>query len=281
MSRVDPAASALPWPQLPRSAAFQANSAGPEAQPQPHADLPFVRGMRVDEIGPDKSDLPEPSGVVFHPGRGTLFVVGDRGHVAELSLDGTVLARERLGKRDLEGITVGPEGRLYCVQEEDPPALLELDPATLEITRRFRIRRKLDGERVLARKHNHGLEGVVWVEQQRAFYVVNQAKPAALVRLDVPLDDPEGGKARPVSVIDLASIVHHGAADVHWDLRTGHFLVLESLPSGRGKLHEIAPDGRLVRTIAVPGDRPEGFTLDAHGAAYITQDGGGLLRIRR
>jgi uncharacterized protein YjiK len=247
----------------------------------PLAELPFLRGMRVDEIGPGKKKLAEPSGVVFHPGRGTLFCVGDRGHVVELSREGKVLQRERLGKLDLEGVTVGPGGRLYAVKEADKPSIIELDPDSLEVLRTFEVKRKLGGAKIIARKKNKGLEGIAWVPEHNAFYVLNQDKPPQIVKLSVPLDDPDGGKAKPVSAVGLEEFISDGAADLHWDPASGHFLVAETTGGGKGKLHEVSPDGEHLRSMPIPGDRPEGFTLDDTGTAFIAQDAGRLLRIRR
>jgi hypothetical protein len=36
----------------------------------------------------EKLELKEPSGIIFHSGRGTLFVIGDKGHLTELRADG-------------------------------------------------------------------------------------------------------------------------------------------------------------------------------------------------
>ena len=59
----------------------------------------------------------EPSAVVYHPPRKTLFVVGDQGDVAEVDLDGNILNRRAIGG-DLEGITCDPAtGKLYVVRE--------------------------------------------------------------------------------------------------------------------------------------------------------------------
>ena len=63
----------------------------------------------------DQQDFTEPSGIVYHPIRKTLFVVGDEGEITEIQTDGTPLFIESL-PGDLEGITVAPEtGLLYVV----------------------------------------------------------------------------------------------------------------------------------------------------------------------
>jgi hypothetical protein len=77
--------------------------------------LPFP-GRVIGNI--DKSNFPEPSGIVFHPLRETLFVVGDEGDLGEMKIDGTPLRKKHYPaetfRMDFEGITVNPlTGLLY------------------------------------------------------------------------------------------------------------------------------------------------------------------------
>jgi len=243
------------------------------------AALPFGRGARAAEIL-SKKDFREPSGLAFHPKRGTLFVVGDCGHVAEVTRDGEVLRKRRLRHADLEGVTVGPRGLVYAVVEESPPRIIELDPDTLERRREFPIKTKHEGERVIARRANDGLEGLVYVPSEKAFFALNQDHPPRIVRLDVPLGSPDGGKARIVEVIDIAGSVREWASDLAHDPRTGHFLVTEAgdgtVP---GALHELGRDGKRIRSVRLPGRCQEGFALDPRGSAYVAQDTGGVLRV--
>lgn len=44
-------------------------------------------------------------------------------------------------------------------------------------------------------------------------------------------------------------------------------------------IHEITMQGGLLRTVRVPGDRPEGLALAPSGQAFLAQDSGGVLRI--
>ena len=245
-----------------------------------HAALPFGRGASTTEIGPGRGKLPEPSGIVFHPQRGTLFVVGDRGHVVEMTREGRVLRKERVHEYDLEGVTVGPKGRIYAVNEERPPKIIELDPDTLEVRRTFKIEKKDDGRRVIARHANQGVEGLCWVEEDQAFYALNQDRPPAIVRLDVPLGKKDGGEAKIDKVIGLEKAVDNQASDLMYDPVSRHFLVTESGGDHAGSaLHEMTRHGKLVRTLPLEGDRPEGLALDDRGSAFLAQDGGRVLRV--
>ena len=47
----------------------------------------------------DKTRVEEPSGIVYHAGRGTLFVVGDEGKIYEMKTDGTPVNQRDLAPR--------------------------------------------------------------------------------------------------------------------------------------------------------------------------------------
>jgi uncharacterized protein YjiK len=244
------------------------------------AALPFGRGSIQTKILGRKA-LPEPSGIAFHPARGTLFAVGDRGHIVEMTREGEVLVKARLKKDiDLEAICVGPKGLLYAATEEAPAQVIEIDPKTLEVTRRFKIDVKVGGEKLVARRANDGIEGLAWSEKERCYFALNQDRPPRIVRLEVPLDEKKGGKAKIKETIDLHDAVAEWGSDLSIDARTGHFLVTEAGDAGvKGALHEIARDGTLVRSVRLPGKTQEGFALDDRGSAYVAQDDGGVIRI--
>jgi uncharacterized protein YjiK len=240
------------------------------------ADLPFASRARVREIC--AKPLAEPSGIAYHASRKSLFVVGDRGHIAEISREGAIIRKERIGKLDFEGVTVGPRGNLFVVSEEKPPRLIEIDPETLAVRRSMKIDPDLDGKRVIARRENDGLEGLCYVAEDDAFYALNQDRPPRIVRLSLP--EKKNGKVRIEEAIELPSDVKHGS-DLTYDPETRHFLVSQASDDGkRGAVHELTRNGRLVRTLALPGERQEGLALGPSGTAWIAQDSGGVLEVR-
>lgn len=250
------------------------------AAPEKLAALPFGRTASVRSL--DEADgVREPSGAAFHKERGTVFIVGDRGHVVEMSREGEVLNKRKLDDLDLEGVTVGPEGRLFAVAEGKPSRIVEIDPDTLKVRRKFKIDNEFEGKKVLARHANDGPEGIVWVPEEKAFYVLNQDRPTRLLKLDVPLDKKDGGKAQVVRSIELDDVVHQKGSDLAWDSKSGHFLVTESGGDSKkgGHIHEVTPKGAHVRSVTIPGRYQEGFALDDKGSAFIAQDSGGILRV--
>jgi uncharacterized protein YjiK len=243
------------------------------------ASLPFGPEAKVKEVlSADTKAVKEPSGIAFHPGRGTLYVVGDRGGVAEISRDGEVLRRVKLEGHGFEGITVGPEGRLFAIEEKKKPTLHELDPQTLQVVAEYEVDTKLHGERVIGDRRNKSAEGLCYVPEHQAFYAINQ-EPPRLVKLVVPLGE-KSGKAKVVESLDLSAVIAHQASDVTYDTASGHFLVIESSGGwGPGAVHELTREGMLVGRVTVPGVRAEGLALDGSGTAFIADDAGGVLRV--
>ena len=99
---------------------------------EPPSVIPFP-GSVIGNI--DKSGFPEPSGIVFHPTRKTLFVVGDEGDMCEMKTDGTLLSRKHYpadtARMDFEGITVNPATGLLYIAVEGAEKIIEIDPADL------------------------------------------------------------------------------------------------------------------------------------------------------
>ena len=77
----------------------------------------------------DRINFNEPSGIVFHPKRGSLFVVGDEGDLCEIRPDGTPIVKsKRIRNADFEGITCDPSTGLLYVAVERERKILELNP---------------------------------------------------------------------------------------------------------------------------------------------------------
>lgn len=243
------------------------------------AQLPFGRSAKVTTVLPASSKVVrEPSGIAFHAGRGTLFVVGDSGDVAEMAPDGKVLRSANLDGRGFEGVTVGPNGRVFAIEEKKPPKLYEIDPDSLKIKAEYEVDTKIRGKKVIGNEPNKGTEGLCYVPEQNAFYCINQ-QPPRLVKLDVPLDKKHG-KAKAVEAIDLSKAVERQASDVTYDRASGHFLITESgSGKGAGTVYELTQTGERVRKMTIPGERAEGLALDGTGRAFIADDAGGVVRV--
>ncbi|MFQ5478451.1 MAG: esterase-like activity of phytase family protein [Candidatus Binatia bacterium] len=220
--------------------------------------------------------LREPSGLVYHPGRGSLFVAGDEGDVAEVSVKGELLAMERLGG-DLEGITCDPStGFLYVVREGEDE-IVELDPEGLKPLRRFSLDRAFEEDADFVRRGGDGLEGITFVPSPESaeggsFFAVNQNDPAVILELGLPLRSSSvNGTARIKAAYQIESSPLSG---IVWLPDENVFLVTSAL-WGRVDLVERA--GKKVGSFRVPGFLPEGLALVPGGRFVIAQDTGGLI----
>ena len=110
------------------------------------ANIPFS----CEWIGAiDQVNFNEPSGIVFHPQRKTLFIVGDEGDICEIQRDGTLVKQKRLLHADFEGITCDPSTGLLYIAIEGEEKIIEVDPDDFRVLREFAVNRTFQGKWVL------------------------------------------------------------------------------------------------------------------------------------
>ncbi len=223
--------------------------------------------------------LREASGISWHPGRRSFFVVGDRGSLVEIAPTGAVVASYSV-KGNLEDVTVhGPSGRLVLLAEKKGE-LVVWDPATASETARF----ALDVPGILGRQpaeRNQGFEGIVFrAEGGRpgggVFHVAHQSKPARLVTLAF---DPTG-PARTLGAADVlarhAVKSHEDLAAVAWSDTLGRLFVIADKED---RLLVVSPNGTIDADLALPGGQQEGLALDPDGTLWVADERLGLLRL--
>ncbi len=231
----------------------------------------------------DTSQFEEPSGLVYHPGRGTLFGVGDEGDIAEFTTDGGVIAQKHIGDRDLEGVTSDPKTGLLYVVVEGEEAILEVDPDSLGVRRSFSVDRSYRSRLVMA-EGEFGTEAITFAPDPShpsggLFYVANQSfdlnsddDMSIIAEVRVRLNEATDSTATIEGVFSIAVIDLSG---LHYDAASDHLFVISDATN---TLSEITRKGVLVDTWALPGDNQEGITVDAHGNWYIAQDSGGIIK---
>lgn len=243
---------------------------------------PILIALRLGDSGSDTvewpiAEFPEPSGVVYHAARGTLFIVGDEGHIGEVSLDGKLLRMTHLGG-DLEAITMDPRSGLLYVVRETHEIIFEIRPDDFKMLRRFTIDRSYEGDPNYLRRGGDGVEGLVFVPDEKhpeggGLWIVNQFDPPVLVELAIPLRSSKSKyeTARLARAIPLDGAPLSG---VSWEPATGEFLVVSALWK---RVSVLDADGRYERSVRIPGFMPEGLAKLPDGRLVIAQDSGGLL----
>jgi len=242
----------------------------------------------------DRISFPEPSGIVFHPKRKSLFVVGDEGDICEIETDGTPLVMHRHEQiEDFEGITCDPSTGLLYIAIEGKEQIIEVEPKDLRMQREFYINRNFNGNQVMA-SGKGGVEGITFVPNilhphGGTFYVSNQnlsltdkSDRSAIFELEVPL---KGDSKKDI----MANIVRFFSLDViditglHYDKKSGHlFAICDEMD----KLLEVTRKGTVLRSWDLPGNEQGGITFDDKGLMYIAEDTdsavnpGGIYKIK-
>ena len=172
-----------------------------------------------------------PSGIVFHPGRGTLFAVGDGGDICEINTDGSLVKQKRIRNADFEGITCDPSTGILYIAIEGEEKIMEIDPEDLRVLREFAIDRSFRGALVM-KAGGQGIEAISFVPDSNhpeggTFFVANQGfdlnnkeDPSAIFELEVPLRSGSAGDttARVVRWFSLGVIDLSG---LHYDAKSG------------------------------------------------------------
>ncbi len=240
----------------------------------------------AEAVDIDMNGFNEPSGIVFHPARKTLFVVGDEGDICEIKKDGTLIRTARVKKADFEGITCDPATGLLYVAIEGKDIIAEVDPVTLEILREFSISRKFEGKTVI-KPGGDGIEGITFIPDAKhpeggLFYAVNQVFDihrdddiSGIFELSVPL---RGKAVLYAKILAYYPIRFESLSGICYDSNTDSFFVLSTV---RRVIMQAARDGKLIKVYTdLPVFVPEGITIDDEGHLYITQDIGGIFKIK-
>ncbi|MBF9017775.1 MULTISPECIES: SdiA-regulated domain-containing protein [unclassified Oceanispirochaeta] len=192
----------------------------------------------------------EPSGLTYSESRDSLFMVGDEGHVAEISLDGEILNLKWLGSRDFEGVTIHPESEELYVLDEGLNRLLRLDADEFSILADSPLPEKLWGP----------FEGLS-LDNDGRLVLVNQVK-----KKEGALQFLDGHKIKT------------GISDQSALLITASSIYIVSDRDDR--LYCLDLMGELQWHCFLPGENQEGLAIDSEGFFYIAQDSGGMLKMK-
>ena len=233
-----------------------------------------------------KKQIAEPSGITYHPTRRSLFIADDSGSVHEVNLHGIFIQAKGVNELDIEGITMDPSTGLLYAAIEDDETIIELEPKTLTIQRKFRITRDFEGE-LLLKKGGMGIEAIAFVPDAShpeggTFWVGNQSfslkatdEPSVVCEVVVPLRTETAAiseasiiNAYKMNFIDISGLTYDPQDDV---------LVLIS--DTTNLLVEMNREGKILSKYLLPGDEQEGVTLDGLGYMYIAQENGAIIKL--
>jgi len=230
------------------------------------------------------SAVPEPSGLACDASSGHLFVVGDRGGIAELDAAGKSLDAWQVGG-NLEDVALLPGGRLLLLDEGaarlvlyDPKARRELRRWALDVAGLLGSPGKDDA----VGKHGvrQGFEGVAVNASRKdalLLYLVHQRNPAMVIALG--FDPADNGKSLGAGAVrsrwPLAG--HKEANAVSYSAALDRLLVVAD---SEDLLLVLRGDGSIESEVGLPGLRQEGVCLGSDGTLWIADDRAGrVLRI--
>lgn len=231
----------------------------------------------------NKEKLNEPSGIIYHQSRSSLFAVGDEGDIFEFSLKGKIINKKTLKNVSFEGITYHPQtGILYAVIEGED-SILEILPDSLDPQRKFHIPRSHLGKTIL-HERPQGLEAITFIPNEKhpeggTFVVGNQSftlnnpdDESALIELELSLKNSSKTQVKilrhfPMPFIDIAGLEYHSQKNI-----------IYAVSDATNTLHQVTRNGKVIKSQAFPGNDQEGITIDKNGNVYIAQDSGGILK---
>ena len=237
---------------------------------------------QIPAINLNKFGFNEPSGIVFHPIRKTLFVVGDEGDICEITTNGKLLNQKHIRDADFEGITCSPKTGLLYIAVEGDEVIVEVIPETFHIKKVFWINRYFNKKKIID-EAGDGIEGITFVPDNNGgtIYVANQHEnlfdkndQSAIFVLDIDLHNPSFQDQNCY----ISKIIDPGIIDIRglcYEPANKELLVLSSRNNA---LFVYTLDGTLLRSIPVPGESQEGVAFDESGNIFIAQDSGEILK---
>jgi len=236
------------------------------------------------------AEVPEPSGMCYHPGRNSLFLVDDGainpdGSVRiaalfEIDLTASVLSKLEIGN-DLEGVCwCSWDGMLYVCDEIDETVYV-VDPDGLTVEGSFQVSREFDGEPLLAAGGN-GFEGIEYIDGSPGapgyFLLLNQDDPHALVRVEYE-ETIKPNLAVPVPIKSYKLLPQINLGELHYDRDERELWVVHSWMN---VIEILDIDSlHLKRWEVCPGAAQEALAFDSEGRLWIGYDLGGLSRYVR
>lgn len=202
--------------------------------------------------------VPEASGISFCEDSQTLMVANDEGSFYELSTEGKILSKQKLGKYDLEGVVCEKDNIVFA---EETGSLLIVDRKTLK-TKELKLKGK---SFKLSKKA--GIEGIA--KKGDLYYLSIQAKK----KEDSKILVVKAG-ANYAKVVD---IIEHGIIDSAGLQFRGKKLYIVSDKKDKLYIYNIKKE-KVNKKIKLDKFAQEGITFDNSGNVYFADDNGAVLK---
>ena len=216
--------------------------------------------------------VPEASGICYAKNSNTLFVANDEGRVYELSTEGKILRKKRLGDYDLEGVACDEKKAQLYFAVEGSDDILVVKQKRLKVIKKININREYKGRKLLLKDKKRGLEGITM--DSKYFYLSNQSDrryprndPSVIVKID--------RKAKKKA--DIKGMIDHKQLDIAGLAMHDGYLYMVSDTDNQLIKYDIRRD-KVVFIKALPEFAQEGVAFDDQGYIYFADDDGRVLK---
>ncbi|SHO80447.1 hypothetical protein MNB_SV-15-1165 [hydrothermal vent metagenome] len=219
--------------------------------------------------------VPEASGICYSKSSDTLFVANDEGSVFELSLDGKILRKKKIGKYDLEGVACDEKNSNLLFVVEVDESVLVVDRKSLKVEKEIKIKRTYKNKLVLKKDKEHGIEAITIVNGD--IYISNQSykkypnRDASIVF--------KISKLRRKKKSKIEDIIAHNFVDIAGLSYYKNFLYMLSDKKNLLIKYDIKKD-KAIKKIKLDKFAGEGVTFDGKGNIYFADDEGSVLKYK-
>ena len=219
--------------------------------------------------------VPEASGICYSKSSNTLFVANDEGSVFELSLDGKILRKKKLGKYDLEGVACDDKNSNLLFAVEVDESVLVVDKKSFTVKKEIKIKRTYKNKMVLKKDKEYGIEAITIVNKE--IYISNQSykkypnKDASIVF--------KISKLRKNKKSKIEDIIAHNFVDVAGLSYYKGFLYMLSDKKNLLIKYDIKKD-KVIKKIKLDKFAGEGVTFDDNRNIYFADDEGSVLKYK-
>lgn len=219
-----------------------------------------------DSVGEVIVKIPEASGIGYCKNSDTLMVVNDEGTYYEITPQGRVLQKVKLGKYDLEGVVCEDE-QIIFVREDKGIVLVDRKTGK---KKKIHVDTMDEGKKRKLFDKKSGVEGLAKVGNM--LYLSKQAKKKKNAFIAVVRMEPY-----PSRVMD---IIDHGIVDVAG--LTMHDNALYMVSDKKDLLIKYDLERKkIVQKIKLKEGAWEGIAFDADGNVYLADDDGRVVKYRK
>jgi hypothetical protein len=203
------------------------------------------------------------AGLIFHPGRKSLFIAAKDGQVVETDQAGQVLQEQRLPDTELAGITYYPAADLLYLVRADGSGIFEVEPADLAVRREISLAGAWPEE--IDQPQPESLTFVAEAGQPGAglFYLAARGGPAKALVLELVIEAQPTARLNRNFTLNVPSLV-----DLVYNPANGGLLALSDSSS---LLFHFDPMGQMQESQALPTQGQAALALGEAQVLYISE----------